>query len=114
MRRRPSAKWLVAILAGIAPSALHGCASPVSSASPASHAPYVPPDYLAAVLRVNTPNYTGGLTREDRGIADRIQAALLSRYYADCGNPNPNAGILVGLGKDAANKELPSLDGIDP
>jgi HEAT repeat protein len=73
-----------------------------------------PSEIVTEVLKVNTPNYNGGLTRADRGIADQIHTALLSRYYTNCRDPNPNAGVLVSLGNNAKEKELPLLDRIDP
>lgn len=52
-----------------------------------------------ALRALATPNYTGGLTREDRAVAERIHAQMAPRYTATCSFPGPDpfdgAGTIV-------------------
>jgi hypothetical protein len=75
--------------------------------------PQMPSPEVRQILDLKTPRYTGGLTLEDRALADRIHKALLSRYFAVCDPFNSFQGELVSsdFGKPTP---LPSLDGVDP
>jgi len=57
---------------------------------------------LDALATLDTPNYTGGLTRQARAVAERIHAAMAPRYTATCGSSRPEDGVLIGKLDDMA------------
>lgn len=79
---------------------------PASSASPSP---------ISALLQIDDANYTGGLSRKDRALAESVVAGLRSKFpYVACAEPDFRSGELVGLGNDKAGDPRPSLAGVDP
>jgi HEAT repeat protein len=67
---------------------------------------------LDALTALDTPNYIGGLTRQDRAMAARIHAAMAPRYTAVCNPARPEDGVLIGKMDDKT--AVPPLASDDP
>lgn len=70
---------------------------------------------IKLLLSVNTPHYTGGLSRAKRALAVRIVEAMRPKFPAiKCGEPNPASGELVGYMSDRKPSPRIALDQMDP
>ena len=63
---------------------------------------------------LRTPNYTGGLNRADRDVADAIYNRMKARYRANCGPPDNAAGELVGFSPGHKNEKPVPIDQVEP
>jgi hypothetical protein len=80
--------------------------------SPDSVSP--PGPAFAALLTLGTPNYTGGLNRADRAVAEAIYDNMKVRYHAKCGAPNNAAGELVGFTPGHKDEKPVPIDHVEP
>jgi hypothetical protein len=71
------------------------------------------PPALLALTKINTPNYTGGLSRAHRAIAHAIHDSMKSRYRRRCGDVAQDVTIIQAA-TDKRNPPRDNLKDVDP
>jgi hypothetical protein len=94
------------------------CALVVALTLIASDAPTAAPRDIATLISelnaLNTPNYTGGLPRRNRALAEEIRSAMTPQFPPAACPPNDwREGTLIGLDDDAVERNR-TTTAIDP